>query len=277
MSQTNNEYLIIEAGKGEKQYWRDLWNYRELFYFLAWRDIISRYKQTVLGIAWSVIRPVLTMVVFTVVFGKIANLPSGNIPYPIMVYAAMLPWQLFSTSLTQSSESLLSNSSMVSKVYFPRIILPTSSIIVAFIDFFISFIILGILMIFYRFVPSWKIVFIPIFLLLTFILSLGLGLILSALNVKYRDFKHIVPFIVSLGMYISPVGFSSEIVPIKWRLLYYTNPMVGIIDGFRWSIIGENLNFNKIGFILSLILIILMFFIGIFYFRKTERTFADRI
>lgn len=277
MRKNDENILIIEAGKTEKQYWRDLWQYRELFYFLAWRDIISRYKQTVLGITWSIIRPLLTMLVFTIVFGKIANLPSEEIPYPIMVYAAMLPWQLFSSSLTQSSESLLSNTSMVSKVYFPRMILPASSIIVAFIDFFISFIIFGIIMIFYRFIPSWKIIFIPAFLFLTFLLALGLGFILSALNVKYRDFRHIIPFIVSFGLYISPVGFSSTVIPQKWKLLYSMNPMVGIIDGFRWCIIGQNINIFNFGFFISLIITFLVLIIGIFYFRKTERTFADRI
>ena len=277
MAQNNDNVLIIEAGKTEKQYWRDIWKYRELFYFLAWRDIISRYKQTVLGIAWAVIRPVLTMVVFTIIFGRIANLPSGNIPYPILVYTAMLRWQLFSSSLTQSSESLVANAGMVSKIYFPRMILPASSIIVAFIDFFISFIVLGLIMVFYRFAPSWKIIFVPVFLLLTFLLSFGLGLILSALNVKYRDFRHIVPFIVSLGLYISPVGFSSDVVPQRWRLLYSINPMVGIIDGFRWCIIGQDINIYNLGFIISLVLTFLLLIIGIFYFRKTEKTFADRI
>jgi lipopolysaccharide transport system permease protein len=277
MVDKNENFLVIEAGKTEKQYWHDLWKYRELFYFLAWRDIISRYKQTVLGIAWSVIRPVLTMIVFTIIFGKIAKLPSGNIPYPIMVFVAMLPWQLFANSLSQSSESLVANAGMVSKVYFPRMILPASSIIVAFIDFFVSFIILGIIMVFYRFVPSWKIVFVPVFLLLTFLLAFGLGLILSALNVKYRDFRNIVPFIVSFGLYISPVGFSSDVISQKWKFLYSINPMVGIIDGFRWCIIGQDMNIYNVGFIISLILTFSVLIIGIFYFRKTEKTFADRI
>jgi lipopolysaccharide transport system permease protein len=277
MSKNDENILIIEAGKTEKQYWHDLWKYRELFYFLAWRDIISRYKQTVLGVLWSILRPVLTMIVFTIIFGKIARLPSGNIPYPIMVFVAMLPWQLFASSLSQSSESLVANAGMVSKVYFPRMILPASSIIVAFVDFFVSFIILGIIMAFYRFIPSWKIIFVPVFLLLTFLLSFGLGLVLSALNVKYRDFRHIVPFIVSFGLYVSPVGFSSDVIPQKWKLLYSINPMVGIIDGFRWSIIGQEINIYNLGFLISIILTFLVLIIGIIYFRKTEKTFADRI
>ncbi len=277
MSKNDKDVLIIEAGKTERNYWKDIWTYRELFYFLSWRDILSRYKQTVLGILWSVIRPILTMIVFTVIFGRIANLPSGNVPYPILIFVAMLPWQLFANSLSQSSESLVANAGMVSKVYFPRMIIPASSIIVAFIDFFISFIILGIIMVWYRFIPSWKIIFIPALLLVTFLIAFGLGLILSALNVKYRDFRHIVPFIVQFGMFISPVGFSSDVIPQKWRLLYSINPMVGIIDGFRWCIIGQNISIYLPGFIISIGLTILLLILGIIYFRKTEKTFADRI
>ena len=277
MLKNDEVVLIIEAGKTEKQYWQDLWKYRELFYFLAWRDILSRYKQTVLGIAWSIIRPILTMIVFTIIFGKIAKLPSGDVPYPILVFVAMLPWQLFANSLSQSSESLVLNSNMVTKIYFPRMIIPASSIIVAFIDFFISFILLGIIMGWYKFIPSWKIVFVPAFLLLTFLIAFGLGLILSAITVKYRDFRHIVPFIVSLGLYVSPVGFSSDVIPEKWRLLYSINPMVGIIDGFRWCIIGQDMNIYRLGFIISIILTFSILIIGIIYFRKTEKTFADKI
>ncbi len=277
MSQNSENFLIIEAGKTEKHYWFDLWRYRELFYFLSWRDILVRYKQTAIGVAWSVIRPVLTMIVFTIIFGRIAKLPSGDIPYPILVFVAMLPWQLFANSLTQSSMSLIGNANMISKIYFPRMIMPASSIIVAFIDFFISFTILGIIMAWYRFIPSWRIIFVPVFLLIAFLASFGVGLLFSALNVKYRDFKYIVPFVVQFGLYVSPVGFSSDVIPDKWRLLYSINPMVGVIDGFRWCIIGQDISFYKPGFILSIILTILILIIGIIYFRKTERTFADRI
>ena len=277
MSKNNENILIIEAGKTEKQYLLDLWKYRELFYFLSWRDILSRYKQTVLGVVWSVIRPILTMIVFTIIFGRIAKLPSGDVPYPVLVFVAMLPWQLFANSLAQSSESLIANAGMVSKIYFPRMIIPASSIIVAFIDFFISFILLGVIMAWYRFIPSWKIVFIPLFLLITFLIAFGLGLIFSALNVKYRDFRHIVPFIVSFGLYVSPVGFSSDVIPQRWRLIYSINPMVGIIDGFRWCIIGQDISIYKPGFTISIILTFLILIIGIIYFRKTEKTFADRI
>ena len=232
-----DDFLIIEAGKSEKHYWADLWRYRELFYFLSWRDILVRYKQTVIGIAWSVIRPLLTMVVFTIVFGKLAKLPSGEAPYPVLVFTAILPWQYFANALSEASNSLISNQNMISKIYFPRIIMPTSTIIVSLTDFVISFVLLGITMAIYRFVPSWKIVFMPLFLLLATILSLGMGYLFSALNVKYRDFRYVIPFIVQVGMYISPVGFSSDVVPIRYRFWYSLNPMVGVIDGFRWSII----------------------------------------
>jgi len=277
MEENNKDYIIIEAGKSEKNYFRDIWRYRELFYFLSWRDILVRYKQTVIGVAWSVIRPVLTMIVFTIIFGKIAKLPSTNAPYPILVFTALLPWQFFSNALQESSNSLISNSSMISKIYFPRIIMPVSSMIVALVDFAISFVILGIIMIFYHFIPSWKIIFMPLFLLLAILVSTGAGLLISALNVKYRDFRYIVPFIIQFGLYISPVGFSSDTIPSKWRIIYSLNPMVGVIDGFRWSIIGKGVQFYMPGFVISIILTIILFIVALMYFRKTEKTFADRI
>jgi len=277
MEENNKDYIIIEAGKSEKNYFRDIWRYRELFYFLSWRDILVRYKQTVIGVAWSVIRPVLTMIVFTIIFGKIAKLPSTDAPYPILVFTALLPWQFFSNALQESSNSLISNSSMISKIYFPRIIMPVSSMIVALVDFAISFVILGIIMIFYRFIPSWKIIFMPLFLLLAILVSTGAGLLISALNVKYRDFRYIVPFIIQFGLYISPVGFSSDTIPSKWRIIYSLNPMVGVIDGFRWSIIGKGVQFYIPGFVISIILTIILFIVALMYFRKTEKTFADRI
>jgi len=277
MKQDEKDLIIIEAGKTEKSYFRDLWRFRELFYFLSWRDLLVRYKQTVIGVAWSVLRPILTMLIFTVVFGKLAKLPSGDAPYPILVFTALLPWQLFSNALADSSNSLITNANMISKIYFPRIIMPASSVIVALVDFFISFLLMIVLMFWYGFIPSWKIVFLPLFLLLSLIFSLGFGFLLSALNVKYRDFRYIVPFIIQFGLYISPVGFSSDVVPARYRMLYSINPMVGVIDGFRWSIIGKGVSFYMPGFLLSIGLIIIIFIIGILYFRKTERTFADRI
>lgn len=270
--------LIIEAGRTESQYWKDLWKYRELFYFLAWRDILVRYKQTVIGMAWALIRPFLTMVVFTVVFGNLAKLPTeGDTPYPILVYAAMLPWQFFAGALSECSNSLIANSNLLSKVYFPRLIVPTSAVIVSFVDFMISGIILLGLMAWYNFVPDWRILTLPLFILIAFAASMGAGLWLAALTVEYRDFRYVVPFIVQFGLYISPVGFSSKIVPEQWRLLYSLNPMVGVIDGFRWAILGGESQIYLPGFGLSLVIVALLLWSGIWYFRKMERTFADVI
>lgn len=270
--------LVIEAGRTEAQYWRDLWRYRELFYFLAWRDILVRYKQTAIGVAWALIRPFLTMIVFTVVFGKLANLPSeGNAPYPILVFAAMLPWQFFANALSECSNSLINNANLISKVYFPRLVVPTSAVIVSFVDFLISGIILLGLMAWYNAVPSWRILALPLFVGVAFAAAMGAGLWLAALNVQYRDFRYVVPFLVQFGLYISPVGFSSTIVPERWRLLYSLNPMVGVIDGFRWAIIGGQVQLYWPGFLLSLLLVIVLLVTGILYFRRMERTFADVI
>ncbi|WP_071191340.1 ABC transporter permease [Trichormus sp. NMC-1] len=269
--------LLIEAGRTEQQYWRDLWRYRELFYFLAWRDILVRYKQTAIGMAWALIRPFLTMVVFTVVFGQLAKLPSQGVPYPILVFAGMLPWQFFGNSLTECSNSLISNSNLISKVYFPRLIVPTSAVVVSFVDFLISGMILLALMAWYNFVPSWRILTLPLFISIAFAASMGAGLWLASLNVQYRDFRYIVPFIVQFGLYISPVGFSSSLVPEKWRFIYSLNPMVGVIDGFRWAILGGESHLYLPGFFLSFALVISLLFSGVWYFRKMEKKFADVI
>lgn len=273
----SKQKLVIEAGQTERQYWQDIWRYRELFYFLAWRDILVRYKQTAIGLAWALIRPFLTMVVFTVVFGNLAKLPSEGVPYPILVFAAMLPWQFFANALSESSNSLISNANLISKVYFPRLIVPTSTVIVSFVDFMVSGMIMLGLMAWYNFVPDWRILTLPFFILVAFAAAMGVGLWLAALNVEYRDFRYIVPFIVQFGLYISPVGFSSSIVPQKWRLLYSLNPMVSVIDGFRWAILGGESKLYLPGFSLSLGLVALLLVTGIWYFRKMERTFADVI
>ena len=223
--------LVLEPGRAERHYWRDLWRYRELFYFLAWRDLLVRYKQTVIGVAWALLRPFLTMVVFTVVFGKIAGLPSGGVPYPILVFAGMLPWQFFSNALSESSGSLVSNANLISKVYFPRLIVPAGAVIVGFVDFLISFVIMAALMVWYGFLPGMQILTLPLWILLAFLAAIGPGLFITALNVKYRDFRYVIPFVVQFGLYVSPVGFRSDVVPEQWRLLYSLNPMVGVIDG----------------------------------------------
>ena len=269
--------IIIQPKMGYAHYWRDLWRYRELFLFLAWRDIAVRYKQTVIGVAWSVIRPLLTMIVFTVVFGRLANLPSSGAPYALMVFAAMLPWQFFANALTESSNSLITNTNLISKVYFPRLAIPVSSVAVSFVDFAISFVILLVLMVLYQYPPTWRMLTLPLFLVLAAGLSLGAGLWMAALNVKYRDFRYIVPFIVQLGLYISPVGFDSSIVPEQWRFVYSLNPMVGVIDGFRWAILGGDFPIYLPGFLVSIGLVVVLLIGGLRYFRNTERGFADVI
>lgn len=273
----NMQRLVIRAGHTDRQYWRDLWRYRELFYFLAWRDILVRYKQTVIGLAWALLRPFITMVVFTVVFGAFADLPSEGVPYPILVFSALLPWQFFANALTDCSNSLINDSNLISKIYFPRLIMPTSAVVVSFVDFLISGMILLGLMAWYDFVPGWQILALPLFTLIAFALSLGAGLWFSALNVEYRDFRYVVPFIVQFGLYISPVGFSSSVVPKQWQLLYSLNPMVGVIDGFRWSILGGDYQIYWPGFGLSLLLVSFILGSGILHFRRVERKFADVI
>ena len=277
-SHTQEPLLVIEAGRTEKNYWADLWRYRELFLVLAWRDLSVRYKQTIVGILWAIIRPLLTMVVFTVIFGRIAKLPSdGSAPYALMVFAAMLPWSLFSNALTDASNSMISNANLIGKVYFPRMIIPSSTLVTAFIDFLISLIILLVMMVYYQFVPGWQILLLPCFILLALLASLGPGLWITALNVKYRDFRYIIPFVVQFGLYISPVGFSSKIVPEQWRFLYSVNPLVGVIDGFRWCILGGSSSIYMPGFLLSLAIIAFFLWLGISRFRKMEKTFADLI
>jgi lipopolysaccharide transport system permease protein len=270
--------LIIEPGRIERNYWRDLWRYRELFYFLAWRDILVRYKQTVIGIAWALIRPFLTMVVFTIVFGRIAKLPApGSVPYPLLVFAAMLPWQFFAASLSESSNSLVTNANLISKIYFPRLIVPAGSVITSFVDFLITLAMMAVLMVWYQFWPDWRIFALPVLIVLAFGAAMGVGLWLCALTVKYRDFRHVVPFVVQFGLYVSPVGFSSSIVPEKWRLLYSLNPMVGVIDGFRWALLRGQSPLDWSVVLLSCGLVVLFLLSGLWYFRKTERTFADVI
>jgi lipopolysaccharide transport system permease protein len=271
--------IVIEPGRTEKNYWKDLWRYRELFYILSWRDIKVRYKQTTLGVLWAVIRPLLTMIVFTFVFRNLAKMNvDGNAPYSIMVFAGLLPWQFFANALTESSNSLIGNERLISKIYFPRLIIPASSVITSFIDFLISFIILLALFVIYGYMPPVEIFLMPFLWIMVVIASLGPGLYLSALNVKYRDFKHIIPFIVQFGLFISPVGFSSSVIPAKWQWLYALNPMVGVIDGFRWCIVRDAPNpFQHYPFYISMGVIILFMGLSIFQFRKMERKFADLI
>jgi lipopolysaccharide transport system permease protein len=269
--------LIIEAGHTEREYWRDLWRYRELFYFLAWRDLLVRYKQTIVGVGWSVIRPVLTMAILTMVFGKLGKMPSGGVPYPLLVLCGMLPWQFLSTAISESGNSLVANSALISKVYFPRVVIATSSVITSFVDFMISMGFLVALMIWYHRTPTLNLMFFPLFVLLVFSASLGFGLWIAALMVKYRDFRFIVPFIVQFGLYVSPVGFQSTVVPAKYQHIFALNPMVGIIDGFRWSLLGGQLHIFWSSVTIACVETFFIIGSGLWYFRKTEQFFADVI
>jgi len=269
---------VIEPGRQERNYWRDLWRYRELFQVLAWRDLSVRYKQTAIGVVWALIRPLLTMVVFTIVFGRIAQLPSdGSTPYALMVFAGMLPWTFFSTGLAEASNSLVNSANLISKVYFPRLIVPIATVVVAFVDFLISFAILIGLFVWYRFLPSWHMIYLPLFIILAFLASIGPALWITALNVQYRDFRYVIPFVVQFGLYVSPVGFSSSVISEHWRLLYSLNPMVGVIDGFRWCILGGQSQLYLPGLVLSTAVTIFFLWFGIRKFRKLEKSFADLI
>jgi len=269
--------LVIEPSRIERQYWRDIWRYRELFLFLAWRDFLVRYKQTVVGVAWSLIKPLLTMIVLTVVFGRFGRMPSAGVPYPLLVFCGMLPWQFFSSALSDGGSSLVNNSNLISKIYFPRLVVPASSLITSFADFAISGAFMAILMCWYRAVPPVQVIFLPAFIFLAWMASLGAAIWIAALMVEYRDFRAIVPFIVQFGLYISPVGFLSSIVPKEYRLLYSLNPIAGVIDGFRWCLLGGRQTIFWPGLAVSTIVALALVITGIWYFRKTERTFADVI
>lgn len=275
---SNERLLVLEAGRSERHYWRDLWHYRELFAILAWRDIAIRYKQTFIGVAWALLRPFLTMVVFTVIFGRIAQMPTeGTTPYPVLVFAGMLPWFLFASILSEASNSLVSNAQLVGKVYFPRMIIPVAVAVVGLVELAINIVMLAVIMIWFGFLPDARILLLPVFVLLGILASLGPALLLTALNVKYRDFRFIIPFVVQFGLYVSPVGFSSTAVPEQWRLLYNMNPVVGVIDGFRWCLLRGESQLYLPGFVMSVLVIGAMLGLGIWYFRRTEKTFADLI
>lgn len=275
---TPTPLLVLEAGRADRQYWRDLWRYRELFFILAWRDVAVRYKQTVIGVAWAFIRPFATMVVFTVVFGQLAKLPTGGpVPYAIMVFAGLLPWTLFASVLADASNSVVANSNLISKVYFPRLIVPVSTVVVALVDFLVSLVILVGLMLWFGVVPGWQILLLPLFVVLALLASIGPSLWASAIIVKYRDFRFVVPFLLQFGLYVSPVGFSSTLVSERWRLLYSVNPLVGIIDGFRWCIVGGSSPIYLPGFLLSLCITAILLWWGVTTFRRTERGFADLV
>jgi lipopolysaccharide transport system permease protein len=274
--------LILEPHRAERNYWRDLFRYRELFYMLAWRDIAVRYKQTVIGVAWALIRPFLTMLIFTVIFDRVAKLPSeGDAPYALLVLAGMLPWTLFSTALGEAANSLVANANLISKVYFPRLIVPTATVITSFVDFLISLVLLAGVMIYYQFAPGWQIIFLPVFMLLAVLASLGPGLYVTALNVKYRDFRYIIPFLVQFGLYVSPVGYSTNVIveqlPQAWQWLFFLNPIVCVIDGFRWCLLGGQSTIYLPGFAVSLAMVLFFLWLGVRKFRSMEKSFADII
>lgn len=270
--------LTIEAEKSQLSYWTDLWRFRELIYFLCWRDLLVRYKQTTIGILWGVIRPLLVMVALTLVFGKLAKLDSNqSYPYAILVLSGLLPWQFFGSTLAECSESLVSNSNLITKIYFPRIIIPICSTVVSLVDLVISMGVMFCIMLYYQFIPSWTLIALPFFIFHSILFALGFGLFISSLNVKYRDFRYVIPFIIQFGLYVTPVGFTTEIIPEKWRLIAYLNPIAGIIDGFRWSIIGVEHPLYLPGYLFSLLFSIIVFYLGIAYFRSVEDYFADII
>jgi lipopolysaccharide transport system permease protein len=280
-----NKRVVIEPGLRTKNYWGDIWSYRGLLYYLAWRDVLIRYKQAVLGVGWSVLKPLLTIVAmcfFGMIFGS--KVPSG-VPRALLVAAATLPWTFFSTAFSEASNSLVANSNLLTKVYFPRIIIPLSTLIVSLIDFLISFVILLILILCYRYVPDWRICLMPLVLLLALVTAIGTSLLVAALNVKYRDFRYVVTFIVQFGLYASPIAYDSDLIynaPNKgfWpiiKFLYPLNPMVGVIDGFRWTVLGSNVTIHMPSFLCSVAISFLFLVLGIWYFRKTEKSFADVI
>lgn len=255
---------------------KELWRYRELLFFIAWRDITVRYKQTVLGAMWAILQPFLNMIVFSLIFGRLAKLPSDNLPYPIFSYAALLPWQYFSTAMSSASNSLVGSSGLISKVYFPRLIVPMASVLPPIADFAIAFVLLLLMMVYYGIAPTINVIFLPFFLLLALVMALGVGLWLSALNVQYRDIRYTIPFIIQFWLFASPVAYSSSLIPDRWRALYGLNPMAGVIEGFRWALLGADTSPGPlIG--ISVLVSLAVLVTGAFYFRRMERVFADII
>jgi lipopolysaccharide transport system permease protein len=276
MVKPESSELILEAGRASRHYWADLWRFRELLGFLAWRDIKVRYKQTTLGVLWALIQPAVTLAVFTFIFGKLAAMPAGNAPYPLLVLCGLLPWQLFAAAFSNASGSLVANTHLISKVYFPRLIVPLSSVAVALIDFTVVLGLLAAMCLWWQFLPDWRIIFVPLFILLTLVTAIGTGLWLTALTVKYRDFRFVVPFLLQVGLFLSPVGFSSTNLP-NWRFVYSLNPMVGAIDGFRWCLLRGEPPLDPVNLATSVGMALLLLASGLWYFRRTERTFADII
>lgn len=277
MSSSSDTVIHIEPNRVQKEYLKDLFRFRELFYFLAWRDILVRYKQAFFGVSWAIIRPILNMILFSFLFGRIANLPSDNVNYSLFVLAGMMPWQLFANTLVETSTCLLNHPQLLSKVYFPRIIIPSSQILVQLVDFGINGVLLALLLLITGEYNVGTLIFLPLFAMIALILCIGVSYWISAVTVRFRDVRFIVPFVVQFGMFVSPVGYGSFIIPDRWKWLYFLNPMAGIIDGFRWSIFGITHPFFTYSCVCSVCVSLLLFFTGFLYFRKMERTFADII
>lgn len=270
--------IVIEAGSADRHYWRDLLRYRELLFLLAWRDVTVKYKQTVIGASWAILKPVATMLILVLVFGKVAKLPTpDNIPYPILVLTGMLAWQLFAAGISSTSDSLVGSAGLISKVYFPRLIIPLSALAAVLVDFFVTVPLLVAAMFYYGITPGWNVLVFPAFVVLTVLASLSLGIWMSALNVRYRDVRVLIPFILQFGLYLSPVGYSIVVVPEEYRTLYSLNPMVGIIEGYRWSLLGEAEGLTPLSLGVSIGTVLVLLVGGLRYFRRTERTFADVI
>jgi lipopolysaccharide transport system permease protein len=267
--------VVIRQGIGERHYWRDLWAKRELIYFLAWRDVIVKYKQTMVGILWVLIRPVFTLMVFTLVFGRIAALPSSNVPYPLLVFSGLMPWLFFAAAVSEVSNSVQSNAALVGKIYFPRLIITVSVLLVCLVDYAVSCLLIVVVALWTGYPPDLRILYLPVLTLWVAALAYGLGLCGAAMNVRYRDFRHLIPFALQLGVYVSPVGYSANLVPGKWRWVYSLNPMTGIIDGFRWAILGEKFDVYIPGMMFSIAATIAFLVLGLYWFRQVERQFVD--
>lgn len=252
----------------------ELWAFRELLFFFIWRDIKIRYKQTLLGASWAVLQPVLTMIVFSIIFGRLAKLPTDGIPYPVFSFAALLPWQLFSRALSDASGSLVGSQQMITKVYFPRLFLPAASVLSGLVDFAIAFVVLLGLMLYYDIQPTLAILTLPLFLLLALITAMAVGMWLSALNVRYRDIKYVTPFLIQFWLYATPIAYSSSLIPQEWRALYGLNPMAGVVDGFRWALLGQQVNTSPL-ILVSVAMVLALFISGLIYFQRMELTFAD--
>ena len=276
MNSSSPGTLVIQAGQADQHYWRDLWRYRELLGFLAWRDIKVRYKQAVLGITWSVIQPAVQTVLLTFVFSKLAKMPDGGVPYPMLVLAGLLPWQLFSSAFGGASNSLVGNAHLISKIYFPRLIVPLSALAVALVDLLILLVIALPVTLLYGVMPTWRLLLLPVFIFLGLFTALGAGLWITALTVKYRDFRFITPFLLQIGLFVTPIGYRTDFLP-NWRDLLALNPLTGVVNGFRWCLLGGGMDFYASGLVMSLLISAVLLGTGLWYFRSTERQFADVI